>query len=194
MALAIDPDKVGMPSIDDWADSVFGPSHYDVGPGDPQLGLPDYDYNDGFDPPDGLLFPLLPAYGLDALEVADGPVALALPMQGLDGVDDVGWTEVLAPAAFARDILVDVAPLLAANDLFVDESDEAYELLATAPAFGVDDVEREDTLLALGTAPAFGQDLLAEQVDEDELLLPLPQGGMQDGVDGPDDYAAVFAP
>jgi hypothetical protein len=195
MALAIDPDKVGMPSLDDWADSLFGPQHYEVGPGDPQLGLPEFEYDDGFEPAGGP-DPLFPAYGLDAMELAEGPALLSRPQGGVDGVDQVDWADVASPAAFGQDMLVqsgedllswdDVAASLAVEDVFVDEPEEGA-WLAMAPSFGEDLLERESPLVAdLGTAPASGEDLLAAVADEEELLLPLPE----DGVDLPEAYQA----
>jgi hypothetical protein len=209
MALALDPEKHGMPTIDEWADSVFGPLPMSIGPGDPQLGLPDFEYNDGVDAADGPAA-MAPGYGLDALEDAAGPGLLLRPLDGVPGGDGVDWADgpaPLPPAMFGRDLLQDVsldagadllrwedvAPLLDVQDVYergdggpalhVDVGRDGW-----AAAFAADGVDRAGAATAVMT-PAIGQDLVSwtaqDAEDERAFYAPLSAGGAGDGVDWP---------
>jgi hypothetical protein len=209
MALAIDPEKHGMPTIDEWADSVFGPMHVDVGPGDPQLGLPDFTYNDGVDLDDGV-GALAPAYGLDALEDAGGAGRLLLPSDGVaggDGVDWADWPVVMPPAMLGMDVMhdvsndagldllrwEDVSALLNVEDAYVDvdfrldgdRGADAAMMTSWAPAYGADLYERAGETAAIAMAPAHGLDVLATRAEEDAdgFYAPLSLDGPGDGVD-----------
>jgi hypothetical protein len=198
MALAVDPEKHGMPTVDEWADSVFGPLHFEVGPGDPQLGLPDFVYNDGVEAA-GAPAGLAPGYGLDAVEDAAGPGLLAAPLDaaGGDGIDWADGLAVLPPAMFGQDLLQDVsfgqhllrwedvAAQLTITDAYDDGDLDIDAGLATwAAAFAQDGIDRTGANAAAMMAPASGLDVMSWPGDDEQgLFAPLLVDGAGDGVD-----------